>query len=74
MACMSGNDKIPSRYFGESLQMTNYILYSGATFNMTPQVSYFIPCSLEDTDKNIETQHAQFQDQNDVLIWILSLW
>ena len=54
MARMSGNEKSPSRYFGDSLQSTNYILVSGATCHMMPQVSNFIPDSLEDTDKNIE--------------------
>ena len=50
---MSGNDKSSSRDFGESLQLTNLILDSVATCHMTPQVSDFIPGSLEDTDKYI---------------------
>ena len=54
MARMSDNDESPSRDFGESSQLTNWILDSGATFHMTPQVSGFITCSLEDIDKNIE--------------------
>ena len=41
-----GNDESTSRYFGDSLQMTNWILDSGETCNITPQVSYFIPGSL----------------------------
>ena len=43
MAQMSGNDKGPSRDFGDSLQLTNWILYSGAMCHMTPQVLGFIP-------------------------------
>ena len=43
------NDKISSRYFVDSLQLTNWILYSGATRHMKPQVSDFISGSLEDT-------------------------
>ena len=43
MAHISGNDKSASIYFGNSLQLTNFILNSGATFHMTPQVSDFIP-------------------------------
>ena len=54
MALMYGNDEISSRYFGESLQQTNYILDSGATCHMIPQVQDFIPGSLEDTDIHIE--------------------
>ena len=48
---MSGNDKSSSRDFGESSQLTNLILDSVATCHMTPQVSDFIPGSLEDKDK-----------------------
>ena len=54
MACMSGNDEFPSGYFGDSLQLTNWILDFGATCHMTQEVLYFIPGSLEDTDKYIE--------------------
>ena len=51
MARMYGNDKCPSGNFGDNLQLTNWILDSGATCHMTPEVSDFIPGSLEDTDK-----------------------
>ena len=51
---MYDNDESPSRYFGDSWQLTNWILDSGATCHMTPQVSNFIPGSLEDRDKHIE--------------------
>ena len=54
MARMSDNDECSSRDFGDSLQLTNWILYLGATCHMTPQVSDFIPGLLEDTDKHIE--------------------
>ena len=46
MARMSDNVKIPSRDLSYSLQLTNWILYSGAMCHMTPQVSDFIPGSL----------------------------
>ena len=36
------------------MQWTNWILDSGATCHTTPQVLYFIPGLLEDTDKYIE--------------------
>ena len=37
-----------------SSQLTNWILDPGVTCHMTPEVSDFIPGSLEDTDKYIE--------------------
>ena len=54
MARMSGNDECPSRNLGDSSQWTNWILDSGATCRITPEVSCFIPVSLEDTDKHIK--------------------
>ena len=54
IARMSGNDECPSKHFGDSSQLTNWILYSGVTCHMEPEVSDFIPGSLEDTDKYIE--------------------
>ena len=54
MAGMSNNDECPSGYFGDSSQLTNWILDSGVTCHMKPEVSHFIPGSLEDTDKHIE--------------------
>ena len=54
MARMSSDDKRSSEKYGDSLQLTNWILYSGATCHMTLEVTDFIPGSLEDTDKYIE--------------------
>ena len=51
---MSGNNTIFIRYFGDSSQFTNWVLDSGSACHMTPEVSDFIPGSLEDTDKYIE--------------------
>ena len=53
-ARMSGNEKCSCGIFGHSLQLTNWILDSGATCHMTPEDSDFIPGLLEDTDKHIE--------------------
>ena len=39
MAPMYGNDECPSGNFGDSLKLTNWILYSVATCHMTPEVS-----------------------------------
>ena len=54
MARMSSDDERKSGKYGDSSQLTNWILDSGATCHMTPEVTYFIPGSLEDTDKYIE--------------------
>ena len=54
MARIYGNDESSSRDFGDSSQLSNYILDSGETCNMTPQVSDFIPGLLEDIDIHIE--------------------
>ena len=51
MACMSGNDEFTSENICDSSQFTNWILDSGATCHITPEVSYFITGLLEDTDK-----------------------
>ena len=52
MARMSDNDECPSRDFGDSLQLTNLILDSGALCHMMPQVSDFVPGLLDNTDKH----------------------
>ena len=54
MERMSSNDERSSEKYGDSSQLTNWILDSGATCHMTPEVSDFIPGSLQDTDKYIE--------------------
>ena len=61
MAHLSDNDICPSGNFGDSSQLTIWILDSGATCHMTPEVSYFISGSLEDTDK-----HVEFADRHHV--------
>ena len=54
MARMSNDDVSINKYYGDSSQLNNWILDSGATCHMTPEVTDFIPGSLEDTDKFIE--------------------
>ena len=54
MARMSSDDKRKSVNFGVSLQLTNWILDSGATCHMTLDFSYFISGSLKGMDKFIE--------------------
>ena len=43
MARMSDNEGCPGRDFRDSFQLTNWILDSGATCHITPEVWYFIP-------------------------------
>ena len=50
MARMSSNNERSSEKYGDSSQLTNWILYLEATCHMTPEVLDFIPGSLEDTD------------------------
>ena len=58
MARMSNNDECSSEKYDDSSQLTNQILDSGATYHMTPEVSYFIPGSLEDADKHIKFMYG----------------
>ena len=54
MARMSSDDKRENKDYGDSSQLTNWILDSGSTCHMTTEVTDFIPGSLEDRDKFIE--------------------
>ena len=54
MARMSSDDERNTVKYGDSPQLTNWILDSGATCHMTPEVSDLIPGTLEDTDKYVE--------------------
>ena len=47
---MSINDELKSVEYGDSLQLTNWVLDSGATCHMTPEGTDFIPESLEDKE------------------------
>ena len=51
---MSSDDERKRKEYGDSSQLTNWILGSGATCHMTLEVTDFIPGSLEDTYKFIE--------------------
>ena len=57
---MYTNTDSPRRYFGDISQLTNWILDSGATCHMTPDISDFIPGSLVETDKYIEIVDGSF--------------
>ena len=60
MAHKSNNAEIPRRFFGYSLQPTNWILEPGATCPTTPAISDFIPESLAETYKYIEVTDGHF--------------
>ena len=57
---MSGNDLIYSSDFCDSFQLTNWILDSRKMCYTEPQVSDFIPGSLEDMNKYIEVEDAHY--------------
>ena len=54
MTRMSSDEKRENNDYVDSSQFTNWILDSGATCHMTPEVTDFILGSLEDRDKFIE--------------------
>ena len=60
MAQMSIDDVRENKYYGDILQLTNWILDSGATCHMTPEVADFNSVSLEDTDKFIEVADRHY--------------
>ena len=51
---MSSDDKRENKDYGDSSLLNNWILDSGATCHMTPEVTDFIPGLLEDMDKFIK--------------------
>ena len=60
MARMSSNAESPRRNYVDIYQLTNWILYSGVTCYMTPDISYFIPGSFVETDEYIEVADGHF--------------
>ena len=60
MARMSSNAVNLERYFGDSLQLTNWILDSGVTCHMEPDIFYIILVSLMETDKFVEVADGNF--------------
>ena len=73
MARMSINEECPSENFGDSSRLINWMLDSVATCHMAPEVSDFIPGSLEDTDKYIEVvdgHHVTAKQKGQVRIQI----
>ena len=58
MARIYGNDKCTSGNFGDSSQLTNWILYSVETCHMTTESLGWIPVLLEDRDKHIKVVYG----------------
>ena len=54
MERISTNVESPRRYFEDNSQLTNWILESGATCHIIPEISDFIPGRLVETDKYVE--------------------
>ena len=60
MARMSKNAEITRINYGDSSQLNNWILESGATCHTTPKISNFIPGLLAETDKHIKFADGNF--------------
>ena len=60
MARIYSNTESPRIYFGDSSQLTNWILDSGATCHMTPYIPDFILGLLLETDKYIKVADGNF--------------
>ena len=60
MELKSYNSESSGRDFGDSLQLTKWILDSGATCHMTSEISDLIPGSLVETDKYNEVTDGIF--------------
>ena len=60
LARMSSNIQSVKRDFGDSSQMTNWILDSCATCHMTPYISDFVQVSLLEMDKFIKCLEENF--------------
>ena len=73
MPRMSSDDKRKSVKYGDSSQLTNWILDLGETCHMTPEVSDLIPGLLEDMDSYIEVadgHHVTAKQKGQVRIQI----
>ena len=66
MARMSSNAERLGRNYGDSSQLTNWILNSGVTCHMTPHISDFITGSLVETDKYIEVSDGRFGTEKQI--------
>ena len=63
MACMSPNTEIRRRDYGYSSQPTNWISDSVMTCHITPEITYFLPGPLVETDKYIRVVDGNFSQR-----------
>ena len=73
MLLMYSDDERKSVKYGDSSQLTNWILDLRAMCHMMPEISDFIPGSLENTDKYIEVadgHHVTAKQKGQVRIQI----
>ena len=64
MARMSNDEEREIKEYGDSSQLTNWVLDSRATCHMTPEVTDFIPELLEDTDYSLKLRTDIMSRQN----------
>ena len=62
MAHEYSNVESPRRNYGDSSQLTDWILDSGVTCHITPDFSDFILGQLVETDKYIELAYGMFRE------------
>ena len=60
MSRVSYNTESNRRNYGDISQLTNWILDSGETCQMTPDISDFIPVSLAETHEYIKFAYGHF--------------
>ena len=60
MAFISTNEESLGKNYGYSSQLTDWILDSGETCHMTPEISNFIPGLLMETYKYIKVSEGNF--------------
>ena len=68
MSYMSSNTESPRIYLGDSSQLTNWMLDSGATCHMTPDISDFITVSMMEIDKYIEVADGNFHSKTNRIV------
>ena len=54
MACMSIDEERKSEKYGDSSQLTSWILDPGVTFHMTPEVLGFLQGTLENKKNTLK--------------------
>ena len=60
MVSMSTNVEIPRSNYGDRSQLTNWVLDSGETCHMTPEILDFIIGLLVETDTYIEVANGNY--------------